>query len=133
METKNKIAVLAMFVGTQTGFDCSSICDKTGQGCSKDKGEKDWEVSESEESICKDGNGVLEDLRTYVKKHQSSLGIDPLEAFGVFMSINASLKKGSNNIEKIIPCKTVNSRIHVKIDKIEGGFKGVFEVGKRSV
>lgn len=68
-----------------------------------------------------------------MEKHQSSLGIDPLEAFGVFMSINASLKKGSNNIEEIIPCKTVNSRIHVKIDKIEGGFKGVFEVEKRSV
>ena len=29
METKNKIAVLAMVVGTQTGFNCFGICNKT--------------------------------------------------------------------------------------------------------
>lgn len=68
-----------------------------------------------------------------MEKHQSSLGIDPLEAFVVFISINASLKKGRNSTEETIPCKTVNSRIHIKIDKIEEGFKGVFEVEKRSV
>ena len=49
METKNKIAVLAMVVGTQTGFDCFGICNKTKPVDSNEEEEEEINIGAEEE------------------------------------------------------------------------------------